>query len=149
MQKVKNENLRIVLDVVRKVTKAIKLFPFLYAILLLAILPIVSYADFETATIFNELFFVSPLFVGFLILLSFYVKLCNWHRLQCLLPLIPQIMDFIDVNIYEFTYDVMLINSIVYILIFLLSLINAYFVFIKPTQKRFTNNLNTYPQQSN
>lgn len=137
MQKVRNENLKIVLDVVRKTTKAIKVFPFLYALLLLVLFPIVAYVDFDIATIINEIFYVSPLFIGFLILLSFYVKLCNWYRLQCLLPLLPQITNSIDTYIYEFSYDISFINLIVMLVIFILSLINAYFVFIKPTQKRF------------
>lgn len=140
MEKRGNENLRIILNVVRNVTKTIKLFPFLYAILLLVVFPIVSYGDYDTAMFLNELFFVSPLFMAFLILLSYLVKLCNWHRLQCLLPLIPQIVVYIDENIYELTEIVAILNLVVMLLIFLLSLINAYFVFIRPNGRQSITN---------
>lgn len=140
MERKERENLRVILNVVRNVTKTIKLFPFLYAILLLALFPIVSYGSYEIAMFVNEIFFVSPLFIAFLILLSYFVKLCNWHRLQCLLPIIPQIVVYIDENVYELTEVVAIVNLVVMLTIFLLSLINAYFVFIKPTQKRVTFN---------
>lgn len=139
MQKENRENLKIVLNVVRKTTKAIKVFPFLYALLLLVLFPIVAYVDFDIATIINETFYVSPLFIGFLILMSFYVKLCKWHRLQCILPLFPQIIVFIDANFYEFGESLMTIDFVVDIVIFILSLINAYFVFIKPKTRSTIN----------
>lgn len=134
MQKDSHENLKVVLNVTRKTTKAIKVFPFLYALFLLVISPIIVYLDFDIATIVNELFFVSPLFIGFLILLSYFVKLCKWHRLQCVLPILPQITDWIDTNVHEFSYMAATLNLIAFIVILILTLVNAYFVFIRPTR---------------
>lgn len=133
MEKRGNENLRIVLDVVRKVTKAIKLFPFLYIVLFLIVTPYVAYGNFDVALNLSSLMYVSLLVVIFLIYLSYCVKLCKWHRIQCCLPLLPQITIFIDENIYEFGSEIALIDFITIAIIFILSLVNAYFVFIKPT----------------
>lgn len=138
MEKNVSDNIRVILDVVRKVTKAIKVFPFLYAILLLFVMPIIAYSELAVTEYVSALIYVSLLIVLFLIYLSYSVKLCIWHRLQCCLPLLPQISVFVDENIYEFGNEAMLIDFITLAIIFLLSLINAYFVFIKPTQKRPT-----------
>lgn len=76
--------------------------------------------------------FISFIMVLFLIRLSYCVKLCKWHRLQCSLPVLPQIVDKIDVHIYEFGAYLAVVNYAVFGLIAVLSLINAYFVFMKP-----------------
>lgn len=139
MQKGNRENLKIVLNVVRKVTKAIKIFPFVYVLILLLFLPSMSYMDIDTATILSGCIFESPLLIAFLILLSYSVKLCVWHRLQCLLPLVPQIADFIDTHIYEYGEALATLNFIILLLLFILSLVNAYFVFIRPTRNPTRN----------
>lgn len=134
MEKNVSENIKIILNVVRRTTKGIKIFPFLYAIVLLIIFPIVSFNEVNMVTQINDFFFISPFVVIFLIYLSYCVKLCKWHRIQCCLPLLPQITIFIDENIYEFGSEIALIDFITIAIIFLLSLINAYFVFIRPTR---------------
>lgn len=135
MQKDSRENLRVILNVVRKTTKAIKVFPFVYILILLIVLPLMSYMDIETATIISGCIFESPLLIAFLILLSYSVKLCKWHRLQCALPLVPQIADFIDTQIYEYGEALATLNFVILLLLFILSLVNAYFVFIRPAQR--------------
>lgn len=131
--KVNHESLKIVLDVVRKVTKIIKLFPFLYIVLFIAIIPFETFGGMDIVIIFNLLFFESPLFVALLVLLSYCVKLCFWHRLQCILPLIPQLLVYCDQYIYEYGEALATINFIMLLLLFILSLVNAYFVFIRPS----------------
>lgn len=138
MQKDSHENLRVVLNVVRRVTKAIKIFPFVYILILLLFLPTMSYLDIDTATILSGCIFESPLLIALLILLSYSVKLCIWHRIQCLLPLVPQVADFVDTHIYEYGEALATLNFIVLLLLFILSLVNAYFVFIKPTTPNFS-----------
>lgn len=136
MEKKERENLLMVLNVVRKTTKAIKLFPFIYAVILLITMPLLAYSTIEVTENISSFIYISLLVVIFLIYLSYCVKLCKWHRIQCCLPLLPQITIFIDENIYEFGSEMAIIDFITLAIIFLLSLINTYFVFIKPTQKR-------------
>lgn len=126
------DQIRVILNVVRKATKTIKIFPFAYALLMLILLPIASYCNYELALWLGAIFYMSIVMIALLFRLSYIFKLCNWYRLQCALPLLPQILDNIDEYIYQFDGYVFTLDLIVYILIFLLSLVNAYFVFIRP-----------------
>lgn len=141
MQKENAEKLKYLLAVIRKTTKAIKIFPFVYILILLIILPLMSYMDIDTATFISGCIFESPLLIAFLILLSYSVKLCKWHRIQCALPLVPQIADFIDTYIYEYGEALATLNFAILIILFIASLVNAYFVFIRPKQP--SNLINT------
>lgn len=132
--KVNVENLKKILNIIRKVTKTIKVFPFIYAVILIIVIPLVSFVDYDIAIIINDTTFLSPLVIAFLILLSYSLKLCFWHRLQCSLPLIPQISDFIDTHITEYGEALATLNFIILLLLFILSLVNAYFVFIRPAR---------------
>ena len=133
--KVNYENLKYILAVIRKATKAIKVFPFMYVVLFIPCYVIAMFYDFDVLESISACIYESPLFVAFLIYLSYAVKLCFWHRLQCTLPLIPQAMVFCDTYIYEYGEALAIINFAILIVIFLLSLINAYFVFIRPQRK--------------
>lgn len=133
MQKVKEENLKVILNVVRKTTKAIKVFPFLYVVVFIILDTFITFCDYETAYTIADFFYESPFFIAFLIYLSYCVKLCFWHRLQCILPLIPQLLVFCDNYIYEYGEALATFNFVIIILLFILSLVNAYFVFIRPS----------------
>lgn len=137
MQKETKDNLKVILAVVRKTTIAIKVFPFLYMVLFLILMPLMAFGSIEMTEDISGLIYMPLVMIIFLVYLSYCVKLCKWHRLQCILPIIPQIVVFIDENIFEFGESFMIVNFVVLLIIFILSLINAYFVFIKPTQKRF------------
>lgn len=86
----------------------------------------------NVAAILDILFYVSPLVVVLLWMLSRSLKMCNWHRLECVLPLVPQVPIFFDDYINQFDYAGAAVNICVIGLLFLLSLVNVYFVFIKP-----------------
>lgn len=128
------ETIRKVFGIVKDATKTVKIFPFAYAFLLLLILPIATFGDYDTAQWIGALFYESILFMALFIRLSYIFKLCKWHRLQCILPLLPQIIEQIDANIYEFGCGVMTLNYTVYSAILILSLVNAYKVFIVPAK---------------
>lgn len=123
-----------IVEAVRTATKVVKVFPFLYAVIMLLMLPINAYCRAEFALYIGMMFYISVLFVALLIRLSYCFKLCKWHRLQCSLPLIPQMMDYIDTHIYEFNVSWANINTALYLGLFTLSLVNAYHVFIKQSK---------------
>lgn len=125
-----------VIDILRRVTATVKVFPFIYTfgiLLYWLIAPALS----ETAlTVIDEVVYMSAIVVLLLIRLSYCVKLCIWHRLQCMLPLLPQVAALVDEHIYEFGIYTATINYIVTLSIFALSLVNAYKVFIRPTTEQ-------------
>lgn len=123
--------LRIV-KILRNATKVVKLMPFIYAIVY--ILCMVGYLLFsdEVATLLDKLFYVSPISIIFPLCLSRTLKMCVWHKIECILPLLPTLLVFVDEFIMQFTVLYAYINVILISFLCIASLINAYFVFIKP-----------------
>lgn len=90
----------------------------------------------NVALILDQLFYTSPIVVSCNIALSYTLKLCKWHRMECSLPLIPMLPLFVDYYIYPLNNIAVGINTTIMIILCLASLINAYFVFIKPSATR-------------
>lgn len=123
-------------EILRRVTVTVKVFPFFYAAGLILFWII---APALTDTMLNMVdctIYLSAIMVLFLIRLSYCVKLCIWHRLQCALPLLPQIVAQVDRYIFKFGFYFATAEVVVMCIIFTLSLINAYFVFIKPVVRK-------------
>lgn len=121
-----------IVEILRKVTVTVKVFPFFYALIYIPSMFAYMVFSEDACIILDTLFYISFLTVAFLIRLSYCVKLCIWHRLQCCLPLVSQPIAFIDNYIYCFGQTSVIINTWLAILLFCLSLINAFFVFIRP-----------------
>lgn len=118
--------------ILRKVTTIVKIYPFVYAVLYALCMIGYLVCDDIVSVILDQLFYTSPIVVSCNILLSYSLKLCKWHRLQCLLPMFPLIPLFVDYLIFPVSKLAFTINALTIMLLFILSLINAYFVFIKP-----------------
>lgn len=120
----------------RKVTQTVKVAPFVVALFyMLTILGYMYMSDTIIYLLDTTLYF-SPAAVVMMLILSKQVQLCFWHRLECVLPVICMIPSAIDILIYPLSETATYINAITLSVILLLSLINAYFVFVKPTAKR-------------
>lgn len=122
--------------IVQRVTVTVKTFPFFYVLGLMLYWLIAPALSIRAIMEIDGAIFLSLIMTLFLVRLSYCVKLCKWHRLQCALPLFPQIVDKIDIYVYEFGMYLAIVNYIVFGVIAILSLINAYFVFIKPVVKK-------------
>lgn len=133
---ISKEELGRIIGILKTATKVVKLIPFAYA--LLYIISILSYSICtENVSIWVDMiFYVSPISIIFLLILSRTLKLCKWHRLECVLPLMGFCAVIINDFIIEFGKYGQLANYIIVIATFILSLINAYFVFIKPSATR-------------
>lgn len=120
------------IQILRKVTKTVKIAPFVLAVLYM--LSMIGYMVFSDtiATILDYLFYISPNTIVILLILSKSTKMCVWHRLECVLPMVSMLPALFDNLIIELTNVAAYINASTIALIFLLSLLNAYFVFIKP-----------------
>lgn len=129
---ISKEELGRIISILKTATKVVKLIPFAYA--LLYVVSILSYSICtENVSIWVDMiFYISPISIIFLLILSRTLKLCKWHRLECVLPLMGFCAVLINDFIIEFGKYGQLANYIIVITTFILSLINAYFVFIKP-----------------
>ena len=127
-----NKDILALVRILRKVTMIVKIYPFVYAVLYALCMIGYLVCDDVVSVMLDQLFYTSPIVVSCNILLSYSLKLCKWHRLQCLLPMIPLIALLVDMTIYPISKIASTINALTIMLLFILSLINAYFVFIKP-----------------
>jgi hypothetical protein len=129
---VEHKDILAIVRILRKVTKIVKIYPFVYAVLYALCMIGYLVCDDIVSVMLDQLFYTSPIVVSCNILLSYSLKLCKWHRLQCLLPMFPLIPLFVDYLVFPVSKLAFTINALTIILLFALSLINAYFVFIKP-----------------
>ena len=136
---VENKDILAIVRILRKVTKIVKIYPFVYAVLYALCMIGYLICDDIVSVMLDQLFYTSPIVVSCNILLSYSLKLCKWHRLQCLLPMTPLITLAVDVTTYPISKIASTINALTIILLFTLSLINAYFVFIKPKNNEKDN----------
>lgn len=129
-----NKDVLAIVKILRKVTMIVKVYPFLYAILYA--MSMLGYIIFDDtfSTMLDHLFYTSPIVVSCNILLSYALKLCKWHRLQCYLPMFPLIPVAIDNYIYPLSKFAATANALTIIILCITSLINAYFVFIHNTK---------------
>lgn len=120
------------IQILRRVTRTVKIAPFVLAVLFM--LSMIGYMLFSdtVATVLDYLFYISPSTIVILLILSKSTKMCVWHRLECVLPMVSMLPALFDDLIIELTNVAAYINASTIALIFLLSLLNAYFVFIKP-----------------
>lgn len=125
-----------IVRILRKVTTIVKVYPFAYSILYVSCMLVYMFCSDEISTLCDQLFYTSPFMIVCAIGLSYSLKLCKWHRLECILPLLPTCMGLVDKFICSFTKLASYLNAILIGIICLASLINAYFVFIKPSASR-------------
>lgn len=117
------------LERLRKVTAIMKISPFLYSLLYIVCMSVYLTDNKTASTICSITFYVSPLVVFLFFKLSSVLGFCKWHKMQCLIPLLPQVFMVTDKHFHEFgcaTSDTITIGIIVIIVI---SIINGFFVF--------------------
>lgn len=119
------------IQILKSVTRMVKVAPFVVAVFYM--MSMVGYLLFSdtVATILDYLFYVSPSTIVIMLLLSKSTKMCVWHRLECILPIVAMIPALVDDFIMRFTNSATVVNISTIGLMFLATLLNAYFVFIK------------------
>ena len=125
-----------IVDILRKVTHAVKIFPFVVAFVHMVTIMSYTIVSDEVASFLDLMFYSSPLQVLFLLSLSKRLRLCKWHKMECLLPVVGIIAVFIDNYIYEFSIGAASFNTSLSLVFLSTSIVNAYHVFIKPNSRR-------------
>lgn len=130
--------------ILRDVTVIVKIFPFLSS--LLYIIFFLAQLLFQNDVVYEmeSLFYISAFVVVLLIVLSYRLRLCKWHRIQCLLLLMPQVFSYIDMYVYEYGVHSAIIADIALAFILAVSVLNAYKMFRRSSSqtsdKTETNN---------
>ena len=126
-----NKDVLVIVNILRRVTTLVKLYPFAYTILYICCMLVYMFGSESLAILCDQMFYTSPFIILCAIGLSYSLKLCKWHRLQCSLPLLPLVPLAID-YMWSISKFGAIINVATIIILLISSLINAYFVFIKP-----------------
>ena len=115
--------------ILRDVTVIVKIFPFLSS--LLYIIFFLAQLLFQNDVVYEmeSLFYISAFVVVLLIVLSYRLRLCKWHRIQCLLLLMPQVFSYIDMYVYEYGVHSAIIADIALTFIRAVAVLNAYKMF--------------------
>ena len=129
---VENKDILVIINILRRVTTLVKLYPFAYTALYICCMFAYIFGTENIAIFCDQMFYTSPFMILCAIGLSYSLKLCKWHRLQCVLPLLPSIAVMIDEYVYQISKVGACLNAVLITIMFIASLINAYFVFIKP-----------------
>lgn len=130
-ENIKSEKILFAIKTLRDVTAFVKVVPFVYAALFLLCMLVYMFSDNDIMSLLDILFYVSPVTCLTFFRLSFILKFCNWYRLQCCLPMLTTPFTLFDMYICEFVHIGAYINYFTTTLIFTLSLLNTYHVFIK------------------
>lgn len=118
-----------IVSILRQATKFVQLAPFLYAVVFILSLCLYFIGNDALSKWLDTLFYASPIFIGFALILSRLFRLCKWHRRACLIPLFPQIVGIVNYYIVELPMSVVFINLCVVIICTVLFLLSAYKVF--------------------
>lgn len=129
---VESKDIIAIIEIARKVTSVVKFSPFVFAVAYIITMICYIFCDDATATLLDQLCYTSPLVVTMNFRLSYSLKLCKWHRLECALPMFPLIPLVIDYYIYPISKFGAIVNGTSILILIILSLVNAYFVFRRP-----------------
>ena len=127
-----NKDTIAIVAILRNVTLIVQLYPFVYTMLYALCMLGYMVGSEELSCTLDQLFYTSPFSVLFALILSRSLKLCKWHKFECILPMIPLIHLGIDTYIVSLSNVSAIINVATTIALCILSLINAYFVFRRP-----------------
>ena len=103
--------------VLRKVTRAVRLAPFVYLVFYGLFLICEFWIPELMVSIIDKLFYIQPTTIATLLMSSSLLKMCHWHKIACLIPGATQVADYIDSFFFQFTQcEIIHINASVGIL---------------------------------
>ena len=123
--------IKYLIDKLRSITLTVQVIPFASTLLYILILCAYPFCADSVLNVLDTLFYVSPIVIFLTLIESRILRLCKWHKLACMLPLIPQIWVFIDQHIIRLTITETIVHYITILVMCILLLIAAYNVFLK------------------
>ena len=124
------ELIRTIHMMVSRVTKAVQVTPFIYSSIFVIVYFLYSFVDEKVMDIIDMGFYISPLVMVIFLVYSRILHLCKWHRITCVLPLVPQIYYILD-SVFTFSQDEILVANILTVIMLIILLISAYKVFYR------------------
>ena len=119
----------------RTITLAVQIAPFAFSLFYIFDFAAYSFLSESAQTLCDTMFYISPLVVANSLIQSRVLHLCKWHKTACLIPMLPQIVSFVDYYIIELTELEALITNLLTTTMVILLLVAAYNVFLKPKRR--------------
>ena len=128
MSEKQSTSIKKIISVLRKITKTVQLAPFIFAAVYTGIFALYNFASEDMLTILDMMFYISPIVIIAHLIYSRILELCIWHRIACLIPIIPQLMNLID-SYAIFSINGAILSNVAICLMLILFLVSAYKVF--------------------
>ena len=119
------------LSKLRYITLAIQIMPFVYSMLYIIAMFLYLFVPEETRCVLDTLLYVSPVAIIGLLVTSHILELCRWHKAACIIPVLPQVLVFVDQHMVELTIVEAYISIIAPVVLSILLIVSAYKVFMK------------------
>lgn len=108
----------------------VKIAPFVFTVGHIVCLILYLSGGDNVLLLADTMFYTSPMTIGLLLILSKIYQLCKWHRLQCFIPLFPVLVGVMDKFVVELSATLTYINIYTCLIMFVLTLLNAYKMFL-------------------
>ena len=128
-QQSRNKVVASALSILRRVRTVAQLSPFVYTLGYIVILFLYNRASWLVLDVLDDLFYISPVVIVINLVYSRILKFCRWHKVSCLLPLIPELANLSEALPLTFSVEQAVIINYAAILTSALFLIAAYKVF--------------------
>lgn len=135
MERDNDERILRLISVLRNITLAVQVVPFVYSLFYIVSLILAFTGAQNLQVAYDMMFYVSPVFVLVHFAYNRILHLCVWHRTACALPLIPQFVSVVDYYVIDMSEFHAAIFNIILLVMFVMLLVAAYNVFLKPKSK--------------
>ena len=116
--------------ILKRATIYVQFLPFIYSFFYIVILVAYPFISESTAVLLDSIFYISPIFMAGMLVLSKLLHLCRWHRMACIVPIISQAPVFVDDHIISLTRIEAIISNSTVVVMSVVLLIAAYKVFL-------------------
>lgn len=124
-------DLEFLVKTLRRTTTAVQILPFVYSALYVILLAAYQFIPELFQSTMDNLFYVSPVCMVAFLVLSKTLRLCKWHKTACIIPFIPQVVNFIDCHVLMLSENEAIVFNATLITMVALLLVTAYKVFFK------------------
>lgn len=126
-----HSNLEDLIKKLRYITAAVQIIPFIYSAIYVVCMVLYLFCSEDVVKLCDAMFYVSPVTVGVLLVLSKLLRMCIWHRAACMIPILPQTVSLVDYYIVRFPGSAAMAVIITAIVSVSILLFSAYKTFMK------------------
>lgn len=132
------QQLSSIMDSQVRIVLAVQIAPFVYTLLFLVVFSLAFFSTNESMlTMIDYICFISPVVVVAHLVYSWMLRFCVWHRLACVLPILPQLVDLYDTYVSPFTVEQIIIVKATILVTICLYFLFAYGTFFSRNGRNY------------